>query len=593
MNNIFNKKLFLGYVSKVNAGKTFIHVPSSTHLNKFFHYGEKYHGGILHSYVVVEGEHIGFIGRITSAEIPENERLELSTEAMKYNDFHPLLQIEILSEFDYFKIKFQKSIVNFPNIGSKVYIANNLLIKKYLLQIEDKNDIVKTNNFAKILTPNHEIDIDFSLQNLFERHIAIVGSTGSGKSWTTSSLVENLIKNNQKVILIDATGEYSSIAETYSNTDAKVVLGKDHVLSYKNLTIQDLFHLLTPAPATQAPKLREAIRSLKLIQTGDPELIDYISDDYLTLIKSNKKREPLINIFNKQSEIISSDNCDFDIRGLSIQIKNECIWPSDKNNATLFGGEDNNALGHCTSLITRIESLIKDEFYNKIFDFQLCQSNPDVIDSLVSFLENNQEGNNLLHIDISQVPFRFQMREIVVDIFGQYLLDSARQGKYVNNPLTVFIDEAHQFFNKNVTNDYEYKKLDAFENIAKEGRKYGLFLCITTQLPRDIPTGILSQIGSFITHRLINQKDKEIILHSLPTMSKDIINYLPTLGKGEAIISSCELSDNLYIKINPPFVKPNSDTPKYSRYKDIPDKDTSNQQQSDEIESQFSYSTFT
>lgn len=576
MNNIFNQKLFLGYISKISASKTLVHVPSSTYLNKFFHYGEKYHGGILNSYIVIEGEHRGFIGRITSAEIPEKERLEFSSEAIKYDDFHPLLQIEILSEFDYYKLKFQKSIVNFPNIGSKVYIASNLLVEKYLYQIEQKYFDARTNGFAKILTPHNEFDTDFSLQNLFGKHAAIVGTTGSGKSWTTSSLVINLLENKQKVILIDPTGEYSDLADNYCDSDEKVVLGETHILSYKKLTIQDLFHLLTPAPATQAPKLREAIRSLKLLQINDPDLKNYKSEDNLTLIKSGKDRNLLIDIFNRYSKDISSDNCNFDIRGLAVQIENECIWSSDRNEPRLFGGEDHTALGHCTSLITRIESLIKDEFYNNIFDFQQYIKKPDLIDILLKFIDQNE--GFLFYIDMSKVPFTFQMREIVVDIIGQTLLNLARKETFKNNPLTIFIDEAHQFLNKNITNDYDYKKLDAFENIAKEGRKYGLFLCITTQLPRDIPDGILSQIGTFITHRLINQRDKEIIMHSLPTIRSNVIKYLPTLGQGEAIISSSELTDNLYIKVNPPLVEPNSNTPQYSQIKDKSNKGVSNKQ---------------
>ena len=229
--------------------------------------------------------------------------------------------------------------------------------------------------------------------------------------------------------------------------------------------------------------MREAIRSLKLLQTNDPNLKEYFSDDGLTLIKSGRNREQLIKIFNKHSEVISTENCNFDIRGLAAQIENECIWPNNKNDGTLFGGEDNNALGYCTSLITRIESLIKDEFYNKVFNFQQQIKLPDVIEALRTFLTEDKKC--LFYIDISQVPFTFQMREIVVDIIGQNLLDSARKGQFKNKPLTIFIDEAHQFLNKHINNDYEYKKLEAFENIAKEKKKYGLFLCITTQLPRD------------------------------------------------------------------------------------------------------------
>jgi len=113
-----------------------------------------------------------------------------------------------------------------------------------------------------------------------------------------------------------------------------------------------------------------------------------------------------------------------------------------------------------------------------------------------------------------------------------------------------------------VSDIVEYEQ--SFEIIAKEGRKYGLFLTLSTQLPWDIPIEILSQMGTFITHRLINQRDKEIVMHSLPTVSREVINYLPALGEGEAIISGAGLKDNLYVKINKPEIEPISDTPIFS-----------------------------
>jgi len=76
---------------------------------------------------------------------------------------------------------------------------------------------------------------------------------------------------------------------------------------------------------------------------------------------------------------------------------------------------------------------------------------------------------------------------------------------FIKKPLIIFIDEAHLFLNKVIKDEYSIEvELNSFERIAKECRKYGLYLCISTQRPRDIPEGILSQMGTFIVHRLIN-----------------------------------------------------------------------------------------
>ena len=146
------------------------------------------------------------------------------------------------------------------------------------------------------------------------------------------------------------------------------------------------------------------------------------------------------------------------------------------------------------------------------------------------------------------------------------MLSFARQGKFKIHPIVMIIDEAHQFLNKTVSNDYESFKIEAFDHIAKEGRKYGLFLCITTQRPRDIPSGTLSQFGTFIVHRLINQKDKEIIHDALPSVNKDIIYYLPELGEGEIILSSTNIKVPLLLKVKEPYISPDSVTPVFKDY---------------------------
>src|SRR5699024_1439357 len=263
---IFQQSLFLGYISKINVHRSVVHIPSSSYLNKFIHYGESFQGGIINSYIIVEGEDKGFVGKIVTAEITERERLELSTVSLKNKDFHPMLQIEILALFDYHSVKFEKSIIDFPNIGSKVYMASDKFIERYLKSIEIKDSKVRTDNFSNIISPNTNKKIDISFQSLFSRHAAVVGTTGSGKSWTTAKLVQNLLDKNQNVILIDATGEYKELANEYGKDENKVVLGGSHVLSYRNLSMESLFNLFTPSPNAQAPKLREAIQSLKLIQ---------------------------------------------------------------------------------------------------------------------------------------------------------------------------------------------------------------------------------------------------------------------------------------------------------------------------------------
>lgn len=90
----------------------------------------------------------------------------------------------------------------------------------------------------------------------------------------------------------------------------------------------------------------------------------------------------------------------------------------------------------------------------------------------------------------------------------------ARDGAFNKKPMVVALDEAHQFLSKTVGDDVNKVQLDAFGLIAKEGRKYGLTSLLATQRPRDIPEDVLSQVGMFVVHRLINERDQAVVVNA-------------------------------------------------------------------------------
>lgn len=172
-------------------------------------------------------------------------------------------------------------------------------------------------------------------------------------------------------------------------------------------------------------------------------------------------------------------------------------------------------------------------------------------------------------MNFGNIPFDFQIREILANSIGQFLLNKARDGHFNskndsnNKPVVVFIDEAHQFLNKTIKDEYfDSKPLDAFDSIAKECRKHGLFLCIATQMPRDIPQGTLSQMGTFIVHRLINHNDKEAVSNACSSANKNTLDFLPILGEGEAILTGVDFPMPIIMKFDEPIIKPDSSTPK-------------------------------
>lgn len=155
---------------------------------------------------------------------------------------------------------------------------------------------------------------------------------------------------------------------------------------------------------------------------------------------------------------------------------------------------------------------------------------------------------------------------MLVNAIGRYLLKEARSGAFKQAPVIVFMDESHQFLNKNISDEFFSKKeLDAFEQISKESRKYGLFLCIATQMPRDIPIGTLNQFGTFFVHRLINEQDKKTVESASSVANRNSLSFLPILGEGEVLLLGVDFPMPLMLKISPPQKKPNSETPRLSK----------------------------
>lgn len=550
----FNHNYFLGYINEITAQYVKIHFPSSNLLHTFYHEGLNFTGGNVGKFIVIEGEEYGFLARITELNLPDSERKEINEKAI-YDDttlFHPSGKAELLLTFNLFEPnKTQKTVSNYPHIGAKVYACSDEQISKYIKEFGKKENNIDA-VYAPIgkLTANDAL-CNVSLDSLFGRHCAVIGTTGGGKSWTVAKLIEGITEyTNNKVILIDATGEYKNL------TNNSYVLGVDSYFPYQELSIPDLFYLLRPTGQSQRPILLEAIRSLKI------QRIEGVSDIYT---KAGTKKSIYKNLYNKNINIIEDNYCNFDINLLVRQIHEECIYPNGYQDITIFGGEDKKTYDYQTSLIARITDLLNTDIFKKLLGFNNIPGNvSSIIKTIDSFLSSSTGG--ILRISFEDIPSSFSAKEIVSNALATYLLQKARSKDFVKNPVVLFLDEAYQFLNKGVKDEFfEIHSLDAFDLIAKEARKYGLFLCLSTQMPRDIPVGTLSQMGTFIVHRLINDLDKKAVENAASSANRNVLSFLPILGEGEALLVGVDFPMPLLLKIDEPKNRPDSETPKLRR----------------------------
>ncbi|MNK99703.1 AAA-like domain protein [compost metagenome] len=190
----------------------------------------------------------------------------------------------------------------------------------------------------------------------------------------------------------------------------------------------------------------------------------------------------------------------------------------------------------------------------------------DICAEIDAFILDDEQHAMVLSFE--HVSFKYNTRELLLNTLGRYLLALARSNTFQNRPLVTFLDEAHQFIGRTIGDETNNVSLDAFGLIAKEGRKYGLTAAIATQRPRDVPTDVLSQLGTLFVHRLTNERDRETIERACGDLDRDAAAFIPTLAQGEVIVVGPELPAPLPLIIDAPEKgqQPESHGPRYQKH---------------------------
>jgi hypothetical protein len=425
-------------------------------------------------------------------------------------------------------------------------------------KVEKKYDI----NFSLGHIKNDQsVEVFATPEQLFGRHCGIIGTTGGGKSWTTAKLIEECAKVRSKVILFDATGEYETLSHgvrhMYIGNDPEPASGSMAVsVPYFHLRESDLATIFKPSGQSQAPKLRAAMRSLKLARLAPHLAVDG------TIMKAHRNKVE----FEEQSSIYVSEldgpYALFEIENLVRQIQHECVDPfRSAVEPLIWGGVNPIELANCNSLISRITDIISLPQLACIFN---SGDLPSIFDEIHTFIKD--PVSRVLRLSLKYLPFDYSAREIVVNALSRHLLELAREDVFRHLPIVVFIDEAHQFLNSVFEKELsDGSSINSMNLIAKEGRKYGLTLALATQRPRDIPENVLSQMGSLLVHRLINHFDLDVVEKAAGSLSRDLMNMVPTLKSGECLIVGVDFEEPRLVKITAPECPPFSRSADYQK----------------------------
>lgn len=561
-------ELLLGVVALVTARSVGVNLtdggaPSGSHF-----LGHRYGRGEVGEIVLIEGQRSLLLGRIAEIHLQDSERRAVTRSFVESSELYVMGTIQILGCIALDTLRVSAGVDSYPRLGDRVYSAPHEL----LVQIPQLMDEVGESSFPVTLEIGTVEGASQSVvrvkpERLFGRHCAILGATGGGKSWTTARIVEECIKHNSKVILLDATGEYRGFGGDrigHCHLGNPVTSAQDSVdssLPHTSFIESDFVAMFEPAGKVQGPKLRAAMRSLRLAKLRP----DLAPDGFIRKIDQPKGPVEAAERLATIAEKLDDPTQAFDVHLLSRQIEQECVYPEGfgpvkgQKDPTKWGGEDGN-FSYCLSLLARIESVLMSPAYACIFQHTGLPSLTKAIDD---FVDSDQ---SLLRICLSGISYEYHAREIISNVIGRHLLMRARAGAFHMRPTLVVVDEAHNFLGHQIGGEDYASRLDAFELIAKEGRKYGLNICLASQRPRDLTEGVLSQMGTMIVHRLTNDRDREVVERACGELDRSSAAYLPNLRPGEAAIIGIDFPIPLTIKILEPVAKPRSDGPDYQQH---------------------------
>lgn len=572
-------ELYMGNVSGISANSVKINLcdagsPCGSHLA-----GARYGRGEVGEFVIIVGQVTLLLGRLDEVKLPENDRKTILGPGAPRHNIDAVGTIQLLGSISMDELRVGPGVESYPRLGDRVYAAHHKFVSKIPFLMEksaiDADDV---HLCVGSIDRSADSTVHLKPEKLFGRHCAILGATGGGKSWTTARLIEESLKYNSKIILIDATGEYRGFEGNHiinfhlGNPPNKANKSIECSLPPKCFTESDFIALFEPAGRVQGPKMREAIRSLRLAQLKSTELGPLLTPSgYIQ--KINQQKAPYLEAMREKdiSAHLDDPHSPFDVTQLVAQIEQECVWNEGaiwfngpdgrrerKNDPSTWGGESGE-FSHCLSLASRINGILISPAFECVFK----KVRHPMTGLINSFITSNKR---LLRVCVSGVAHEYKAREIIANVIGRHLLKCAREGHFVKSPVVVFLDEAHAFLGRHIGAEDTVAKLDAFELIAKEGRKYGLNICLSTQRPRDITEGVLSQMGTMIVHRLTNDRDREVVERACGAIDRAAASLLPNLNQGEAVIIGADFPIPLTVQFNAPANKPISDGSDYQKH---------------------------
>ncbi|UXT58711.1 ATP-binding protein [Agrobacterium fabrum] len=574
--------LRVGEVSGVTGRRILVTVDKDKNLSELFYDGDLLRSIAVGSYIDIRKGFVSLIGKV------EGENANPDTS--RFDDGEPVvrgrrvLSVALVGFIDR-RGRFYGGTKELPLVGNEAF----LLTRERVLQVH--NLIAEDGIALHIATSEYEgYDIALPVDGLMNSHIAIFGNTGSGKSNTLATLYQHFVTelrainqqrfdDNCRIILLDFNGEYAHTdciandktvynLSTRVNGGDKVPLGNTGLLDLEMLSI-----ISDATEKTQKPFLRRVLSRYDAVMGGnDPiEHLRNIVRQQITQIlgMSDKVRADLL--FDYLRQVLPEQ----DQNGVTVELASDLEWHNMtaqykcgqeylRNNLPAI--QNTLVYGHVANLEFEddiIADFVTFSYVQLIYDVLANRAQNEHIAPVINKLRSKQNdirkvfnpaiqgdvfASNVVVVNLNDV--NLEMKKTIPLLLCRRIYQEHKtsfQGKTLN----IVVDEAHNILSTESSRETESWKdyrLETFEEIIKEGRKFGVFVTIASQRPNDISPTITSQAHNYFIHRLINQKDLQSIASAVSYIDKLTEESIPTLPTGTCIFSG--MAGQMPLKLN-------------------------------------------
>lgn len=566
--------IVVGEVIAVSGIRISLRIFEDSNHETIFYDGVKYRGISLREHVSIQRGFIDIVCLI-EGEFLDEKKLETDAEKTQY-----IRKVEVRPIGYVMNDKFFEGVKYMPMIRDRASLLSEIMVGK-IYGSDNKTSF----SIGAMLKENVPINLPWT--RLFNSHLGIFGNTGSGKSNTLTKLYTTLfdakltaLRPKSQFIIIDFNGEYTEDQilpakdKKITILDSKNTKQKFKILDIHFWDVETLSLLFQATTNTQQPFLRRVVTGKERFK--NVPLRRYIEKTLEKAFSASESKPDALELAREIARIISCKKLQDHLKGVTYNSKFKSFKAAEGHYYNSDGGQFTSFMKPLLDIDLNLDDL--DQFTELILRcyLRLCS---DVVlghaqyehiqpvlaraKSSITALRNVLEivviapPPHLLHV-ISLKKCKNEIKKILPLLIAKNFYTNHKESENLKSPpsrtLHIIIDEAHNILSEQSTREHEIWKdyrLELFEEIIKEGRKYGVYLTLSSQRPADISPTIVSQIHNFFIHRLVNERDLMLLDNTISTLDSSSKALIPTLAKGCCVVTGTAFDLPMILKIDP------------------------------------------